>query len=1183
MKKILYPFLIFLVAIPFLSFAQDQNDYPDQYWIKLQENIEALEALQTIKTQETSASSVNVESIDPSSFPEIKVYISVYDSDGNPVPDLPADAFSIWEEHLKSGKKKVSPTIKQLKEESSNLDIVFCIDTTGSMGDEIGLIKSNLNSFVQSLVDNKVDFRIAGISFGDEVPYRGLKPFTSSIDDFVAWVSSLSAYGGNDWPENPLDCIIAAANLDYRKDAQKVIVLITDAPAHVAGDEGDSPTTSTFASAKSAIERVPGLQFYYSSPESQYALLGSPIGWPFSGTTLIDNLGTKLVVKYIASYTTPFTDKDGVKRKVSVKVGTSLDTGEYEPPLDSGTVSGTVTNIDDPPKPLEGIEIKIYGSDFSKTTKTDSDGKYRFTEVPVGTYTVETFHPDRVKGKKTVTVEKDKTAIADFKLGLVDIRDIKQQKKALIRNLKAWKAFGGLSAPFEAVETATENWVDSIPDEGASDAQEEALKREILAEKAVLESTDYVQQDVKMLASGIVGTVWSIFEALDVFKRFNSTIKSLVGKLSAYKDKWLIGSIVQKVINLIDKLNKKVIALIKSATDMVLDAIGFVMDKYGVGGTVKDIIFGLIKDIVGLLDAEGGGAATLGNLVNVVTSKISTSIVVPIYGNIVDDYLEAALNKAKSIRSADEASFRSAHNTWSTRLSDMEKNFKYKMKIAGYANDATKTLDIVGGIVKTAKAASDYFVVLVSLPVIGPIIGAIKTGIEFIDKGIAILKAGINAFGKAAPAGLHLYELPGDVNKTVGAAYNLAKIASLGTAKVSYIERFDISKNTIYIMSETKDQYIETIDQIISYIENDDLAGLGDTDLLEKLFELDDKLEDSFRNVETLLLAGSADDILSRPMFDYYFNKMMETGPQNKIDRASMFMRLFVFLLYAGINGADPADQNYLNMKEDVLNVLYAIKQETEEYTETLEEASDVKRSSPKVINIVSINSSIEKIVETPQEFSITAKLINPSTVDISDINVEIFVPDKFKDSVQFVDGNIKPVTISPNSSEEVVFNIRYAGQINGARIPFYIKLSTTDTDVALPGEKFIFVQAEGKDLNENGIPDWWEEKYAIEDVRADDDLDGLKNYLEYRFRMDPTKKDTDGDGITDLIEVATENGEFVYDVDGDNEVSIKDIAAVINSSKKNAFSTKYDFLPDGEVNELDYEILKLFWGTKRR
>ena len=64
-------------------------------------------------------------------------------------------------------------------------------------------------------------------------------------------------------------------------------------------------------------------------------------------------------------------------------------------------------------------------------------------------------------------------------------------------------------------------------------------------------------------------------------------------------------------------------------------------------------------------------------------------------------------------------------------------------------------------------------------------------------------------------------------------------------------------------------------------------------------------------------------------------------------------------------------------------------------------------------------------------------------------------------------------------------------------------------------------------DADNDGLPDWWEQKYfgclTCADPNADPDGDGLSNHEEFLRGTDPTKKDTDGDGWNDGIEIKVE------------------------------------------------------------
>jgi hypothetical protein len=114
-------------------------------------------------------------------------------------------------------------------------DIVFVIDTTGSMNDKIeGLISTSVR-FVDKLMEYNLDHRLGAVSFGD------LTVTGDRIDSF-AFVREAQAmkqilgnlprnYGGGNEGESSFEAIAAATALGFRSHAVKVIVLLTDEPA----------------------------------------------------------------------------------------------------------------------------------------------------------------------------------------------------------------------------------------------------------------------------------------------------------------------------------------------------------------------------------------------------------------------------------------------------------------------------------------------------------------------------------------------------------------------------------------------------------------------------------------------------------------------------------------------------------------------------------------------------------------------------------------------------------------------------------------------------------------------------------------------------------------------------------------------------------------------------------------
>ena len=118
-------------------------------------------------------------------------------------------------------------------------DVVFVIDTTGSMSDAIQGVKNNISIFARALAnDYHIDANFALVEYRDiaedgmdsTIAHRNLySNWYTGAEPFVQELDALTVDGGGDTPETPIDGLEAARLLDWRGDAVKFIVLVTDA------------------------------------------------------------------------------------------------------------------------------------------------------------------------------------------------------------------------------------------------------------------------------------------------------------------------------------------------------------------------------------------------------------------------------------------------------------------------------------------------------------------------------------------------------------------------------------------------------------------------------------------------------------------------------------------------------------------------------------------------------------------------------------------------------------------------------------------------------------------------------------------------------------------------------------------------------------------------------------------
>lgn len=115
------------------------------------------------------------------------------------------------------------------------LDLAFAIDVTGSMGDELDYVTRELAMIVARIraAAPGVTVRLGGVAYrdrGDAVPLA-TRPFDSDVNGFVAWLRSLHADGGGDYPEDMESGLQAAMHLDWSKgNVARVLVVLGDAP-----------------------------------------------------------------------------------------------------------------------------------------------------------------------------------------------------------------------------------------------------------------------------------------------------------------------------------------------------------------------------------------------------------------------------------------------------------------------------------------------------------------------------------------------------------------------------------------------------------------------------------------------------------------------------------------------------------------------------------------------------------------------------------------------------------------------------------------------------------------------------------------------------------------------------------------------------------------------------------------
>ena len=149
----------------------------------------------------------------------------------------PGDAFSELLPELARG---IMERAKQKK-----MDVIFIIDTTGSMVDNVRGVKDYIHLFINPIEDKKFDVFLGLVDFTD-LQFREAKVFapTGDVKKFKKWLDKIVFIGGGDLPESGYEALITAVEkINYRKNAQRFFIFISDAPQHDFDYDGKSRYT----------------------------------------------------------------------------------------------------------------------------------------------------------------------------------------------------------------------------------------------------------------------------------------------------------------------------------------------------------------------------------------------------------------------------------------------------------------------------------------------------------------------------------------------------------------------------------------------------------------------------------------------------------------------------------------------------------------------------------------------------------------------------------------------------------------------------------------------------------------------------------------------------------------------------------------------------------------------------
>jgi Mg-chelatase subunit ChlD len=116
------------------------------------------------------------------------------------------------------------------------VDVVFVVDTTGSMIDDVGAVKRDMREILAHLRERNPDYQVGIVAYRDVNDDYLTRTFaTLTRDDAIveAALAAIQVRGGDDWREHVYAGIHTALRLQpWRPHASQHIILMGDAPPH---------------------------------------------------------------------------------------------------------------------------------------------------------------------------------------------------------------------------------------------------------------------------------------------------------------------------------------------------------------------------------------------------------------------------------------------------------------------------------------------------------------------------------------------------------------------------------------------------------------------------------------------------------------------------------------------------------------------------------------------------------------------------------------------------------------------------------------------------------------------------------------------------------------------------------------------------------------------------------------
>lgn len=129
-------------------------------------------------------------------------------------------------------------TAEQAPKKFEKTEVMFILDTTGSMGDEIAYLQKDFSAIAEETAGENISFSVNFYRDNGDKYVTKCNPFTNDMNEIQKKLNAEYADGGGDAPEAVAEILKETMmDAEWSADANKIAFLIFDAPPHDGNEE----------------------------------------------------------------------------------------------------------------------------------------------------------------------------------------------------------------------------------------------------------------------------------------------------------------------------------------------------------------------------------------------------------------------------------------------------------------------------------------------------------------------------------------------------------------------------------------------------------------------------------------------------------------------------------------------------------------------------------------------------------------------------------------------------------------------------------------------------------------------------------------------------------------------------------------------------------------------------------